>query len=112
MMTNFMLSIFTTTLAMICISLVPVIARADYNDEIATINKGMPNVIQRFNLRVIECNHWGGEEPYDKARLKEINAAVKTLKCDALQKDEQLLRKKYKLHTDILESMNKAKAFI
>jgi hypothetical protein len=84
---------------------------AGYNEDFAAINKGMPNSVQQFNRRQIECNHWAGEEPYDKARLKQINTAVAILKCDALEKDERKLLKKYKSKPSIIDSINKAKEF-
>jgi hypothetical protein len=84
---------------------------AGYNEDVAVINKGMPKSVKQFNRRQIECNHWGGEEPYDKARLKQINAAVAKLKCDALEKDEKKLLKKYKSQPDVIDSINKAKEF-
>ncbi len=88
------------------------LAFADYDSDIADINKGMPKSVQQFNQRQIECNHWGSEEPYDKARSVEIAAAVKKLKCDALENDEKKLLKKYKSKPNIIDSINKAKAFV
>ncbi len=84
---------------------------AGYDEDVAAINKGMPKPVQQFNERQIECNHWTGEEPYDKARLKEINAATTKLKCNDLDKDEMILLKKYKSRADIVQSINKAKEF-
>ena len=54
-----------------------------------------PREIGVFMKRRAECDHWGGEEPYDKDRLAEINRAVKPLRCDRLQADEKALRLKY-----------------
>jgi hypothetical protein len=33
------------------------------------------------------CNHFGGEEPYDKARAEEIKKAVEKLKCSSLDSE-------------------------
>ncbi|MBC7755313.1 MAG: hypothetical protein H7Z20_01475 [Bdellovibrio sp.] len=85
---------------------------ASYDEEVAIINQGMPKSVKLFNRRQIECNHWGGEEPYDKARGLEIAAAAKKLKCDALESDEKKLLKKYKSKPSVIDSINKAKAFI
>ncbi len=85
---------------------------AGYNEDLVAINKGVPKSVQQFNKRQIECNHWGGEEPYDKARSLEITAAVKKLKCDALENDEKKLLKKYKSKPNIIDSIYKAKAFV
>ncbi len=54
-----------------------------------------PRELGVFMERRAECDHWGGEEPYDKDRLAQINRAVKSLRCDRLQADETALRRKY-----------------
>jgi hypothetical protein len=84
---------------------------AGYNEDLAAINKGMPKQVKSFNKRQIECNHLAGEEPYDKARLEEINAVFKKLRCSSLEKDEKNLLKKYKAKPKVLKSIHKAKEF-
>jgi len=54
-----------------------------------------PREIGVFLERKAECDHWGGEEPYDKDRLAQINQAVKALRCDRVTADEKALRRKY-----------------
>jgi hypothetical protein len=85
---------------------------AGYDEDVAAINKGVPKQVKLFNKRQIDCNHWAGEEPYDKERAKEINAAITKLRCDALDRDEKRLRKKYKTRPNVINSINKAKEFI
>ncbi len=85
---------------------------ADYDEEVALINKGLPKQVKLFNKRQIDCIHWAGEEPYDKHRAKEINAAVTKRRCADLDKDEKILRKKYKARPNVIDSINKAKEFI
>src|SRR5262245_44804516 len=34
--------------------------------------------------RIVDCNHWRGEEPYDAERAKEIEAAISSLRCKDL----------------------------
>ena len=84
---------------------------AGYDEDVAAMNKGMPKSVQLFNKRQIDCNHWSGEEPYDKARLKEINSAITELKCNALNEDKNKLLKKYKTRPDVFDAINKAKEF-
>jgi hypothetical protein len=86
--------------------------QAGYDEDVAAINKGVPKQVKLFNKRQIDCNHWAGEEPYDKERAKEINAAITKLRCDALDRDEKRLRKKYKTRPNVINSINKAKEFI
>lgn len=54
-----------------------------------------PREIGVFLERKAECDHWGGEEPYDKGRLAQITRAVKALRCDRVAADEAGLRRKY-----------------
>ena len=84
---------------------------AGYDEDVVTVNKGMPKQVQQFNKRQIECNHWAGEEPYDKERIKEITTAIAHLKCKTLVIDEKKLLKKYQSRLDVIESINKAKEF-
>ena len=62
----------------------------------ATALAHAPRDIGSFAERRAECEHWGGEEPYDKSRLTQINAAVAKLRCGRLPADEKALRRKYK----------------
>jgi hypothetical protein len=55
-----------------------------------------PPDIAAYVERREACNHWGGEEPYDKARLAEINRAVAKLNCGALDTDEKALLRRYR----------------
>ena len=86
------------------------LAQADFDADVLTLKKGMPNKVKKFIDRQIACNHWGGEEPYDKERLQEIKAAVDKLKCVNLEKDEKLLKKQHKSNPKVFSSINKAKA--
>ena len=86
------------------------LAYADYDKDMAALRKDMPKIVIKFINRQTECNHWGGEEPYDKERLQEIKAAVDKLKCVNLEKDEKLLKKQHKSNPKVFSSINKAKA--
>jgi len=43
-----------------------------------------------------ECHHWGGEEPYDKARAAEIAKAYKDLKCGNINEELKKAKIQYK----------------
>lgn len=86
-------------------------AYAEDPPEVRALMKGMPPDAASFISRAVECNHWGGEEPYDKARAKEIKQAVDRLKCERLDADEQTLRRKYRGKPDIIKAMTAAKEF-
>jgi len=55
------------------------------------------------------CNHFGGEEPYDKARREEINRAVAKLSCNALDGDEKALLRRYRHAPAQLQQIRAAK---
>jgi hypothetical protein len=57
------------------------------------------------------CNHWTGEEPYDKARAREIARAVKQNKCDSLEGDEAAVRKRYPKDPKVIKALNDAQDF-
>lgn len=45
--------------------------------------------------RRADCNHWAGEEPYDRARKREIDKAIRDLRCETVQREETRLRRRY-----------------
>jgi hypothetical protein len=53
-----------------------------------------PPAIGVFVERRAECAHWAGEEPYDKARAREIARAETKLRCDTVYADEAALRRR------------------
>lgn len=55
----------------------------------------LPQEVSAFLKRRSDCAHWGGEDPYDAARARQIAAAVKQLGCDRLDADEKRLLKRY-----------------
>ncbi len=65
-------------------------------DPLAELTKGQPKDVAAIAERIAMCTHFGGEEPYDAARRREIAAAMKKYRCEELDKDETALRKRYK----------------
>lgn len=54
-----------------------------------------PADVRAFVGRKAECDHWLGEEPYDADRAREIEAALSTLACDGIDRQEMGLRQHY-----------------
>ncbi len=54
------------------------------------------------------CNHWAGEEPYDKDRERQILAAANQLRCTVLERDDATLRRKYQGRHDLIGILNEA----
>jgi hypothetical protein len=85
-MRNITISIVASVV--ILTALCPSIAWADDN-------RTLPEDVKKFIERRDECHHWAGEEPYDKARAKQIDKAMTGLKCDSIERDVAALRRKY-----------------
>lgn len=62
-----------------------------------------PKDVARYVERRAGCNHWLGEEPYDKPRAAEINRVVRQLRCERLDRDEMALRARYGAKPDLLK---------
>jgi len=62
-----------------------------WSDDRSTIPEDVKRLIERRD----ECHHWAGEEPYDKARAKQIDKAMADLRCDSIDGDVTALRRKY-----------------
>lgn len=75
--------------------LLPVAVSAAPEDDLSAMTKMLPHDVRAFIDRKSECNHWAGEEPYDAARAKQIERAVARLKCETLDKDEAMLKRRY-----------------
>jgi hypothetical protein len=41
------------------------------------------------------CDHWSGEEAYDKDRARQIDRAFKSLRCDRLPRDAASIGARY-----------------
>ena len=83
-------------LAIVCLAAGPALAAAAQKpvsrEQLIT---RQPKTVRDFVARRLQCNHWGGEEPYDAARRREISRAVKTLRCNSLDRDEARLLRRY-----------------
>jgi hypothetical protein len=81
----------------------------DYQDLdklVATLPKDAAAVVNRR----LECDHWAGEEPYDKARAREIARATTRAKCDSLERDEAAMLKRYADDPKVIKTVHDAKA--
>ena len=68
----------------------------------------LPAEVAAFVARLKGCQHWAGEEPYDAARGREIAAAVRTLRCDAIEADEARLRRRHRDDPAVLRALSAA----
>ena len=82
---------------------------APFCPQVKKIANGQPEDVVEFIERTVECNHWAGEEPYDRERAEQITKAIKNARCDGLVSEEQALKLKYKKDRNILDAIKKAK---
>ena len=68
-----------------------------------------PRDVANYVDRREGCNHWAGEEGYDAARRAEINKAIADLRCTALDRDEGILRHRYRHNPAVLRHIRKAR---
>jgi hypothetical protein len=87
---------------------VPVIA-SGAPDPAAELQKGMPGLVAGLISRIVDCNHWSGEEGYDAARRAEINRAFSELRCEDLEKDENVILEQYGSNPAVRRSIKAAK---
>ncbi len=78
-------------------------------DPLASLKKGQPREVVALIDRLVGCNHWGGEEPYDTDRKEEIAKALKELRCDAVEKDEAIALKRYAKKLSVLDALKQAR---
>lgn len=68
-----------------------------------------PKDVAKFQADVETCIHFAGEEPYDAARRREINAAVRK-HCGPAERNGAPLRKKYAKNPLVLDRVNAIQA--
>lgn len=78
-------------------------------DQVKELQKGMPGPVASLISRIVECNHWSGEEGYDAARRAEIKKALSELRCEDLEKDENVVLKQYGSNPAVRRSIRAAK---
>jgi uncharacterized secreted protein with C-terminal beta-propeller domain len=82
---------------------------ADDSSEVKALKKDMPQDVAVVIGRIVECNHWGGEEPANKARAEEINKAIARLQCNSIEQDQAKLAKTYQNNYEVKVRLQKAK---
>lgn len=78
-------------------------------DQVQALQKGMPKPVAKLISRIVECNHWAGEEGYDAARRAEIRKAVSALRCEDLESDENEILKQYGSSPGVRRSIKAAR---
>jgi len=79
------------------------------DDPLASLKKGQPKDVGELIDRLVGCNHWSGEEPYDAERKQEISSAMADLKCTRLVKDEAAALKRYINKPSTVKALQRAR---
>ena len=83
----------------------------DFQDNLNRLVAGLPKDAAAVVTRRVICDHWAGEEPYDKARAREIARAMRQNKCDSLERDEAEVRKRYANDPKVVKALEDAESF-
>lgn len=82
-----------------------------FKDDLNKLVDGLPSDAAAIVIRRTACNHWLGEDAYDRARAREIQRAVKQNRCDDLDRDEAALRARYAKDAAIIKALDDAARF-
>src|SRR5262245_38542400 len=82
-------------------------AEETYDQQIARLGADMPKDVVTFIPRLAGCTHWGGEYGGDdKARTRQINAAMAKLGCDHIKADYIDLGRRYADNPRVIDRLN------
>ncbi len=103
----------TISVGLICLLAVSAHAAiTPWDEKVNAYVKGLPKDVVALLRRMESCQHYGGEEPYDQARRKQIEVAVQKLRCDRLDADKEKALKKHAKKPVIIEKINGFTAFL
>ena len=85
-----------------------VLLAADSSEAAALIARveSAPKDVESFISRRASCDHFLGEEPYDRERAAELDRVITELRCAALARDEEKLRRAYRENRGVLQLLD------
>jgi len=95
-------------LTILALSVLSGSAAADFQATMDALTKDLPADAKALVYRIVDCDHWTGEEPYDADRRAEIERAVAELACNSLPRDEAALRRRYAARPRVIEALDRA----
>lgn len=90
--------------------LLPLIALPASSPSLAA--ESLPADVTAFVDRSEACMHWAGEEAFDKARARQIQAALSKNKCDHLEKDSKLLQQRHAQNPKARQAIKEAVSWL
>lgn len=79
------------------------------DNPLASLTKGQPKDVSDLIERLVGCNHWSGEEPFDAARRNEILSNLADLRCAQLAGDEAAIHKRYANKPSTIKALQQAR---
>jgi KaiC/GvpD/RAD55 family RecA-like ATPase len=76
-------------------------AAANESQEVKALKKDMPQDVALVIDRIVECNHWNGEEPSTKERAEQVKKEMEKWSCATLVQDQANLTKRYPSNYEI-----------
>ena len=95
-------------LALLALSVLSGPAAADFQATMDALTKDLPADAKALVYRIVDCDHWSGEEPYDADRRAQIERAIAELGCETLPRDEAALRRRYAAQPRVIEAFDRA----
>ena len=68
----------------------------------------LPSEVTVLISRIVECNHWLGEEPYDAERKSDIEKAISVFGCENIDQDVAASSTKHKDNAPALRAITEA----
>ena len=68
-----------------------------------------PKDVRTLVDRITGCDHWAGEEPYDADRRRQIESALRDLKCNRIDRDAAKLRLRYWGNSEVVNLIDEAR---
>jgi hypothetical protein len=77
-----------------------------YNQEKASLPRGLPKGVLAFIDRRAACRYFSGELPDSPSqRQREVEATLKRLRCGSVYRDENILKNQYADKRDVLKAI-------
>ncbi|MBX3562834.1 MAG: hypothetical protein KF780_13600 [Sphingomonas sp.] len=68
-----------------------------------------PRAVRHFVARREMCRHWVDEEPYDDARRREIERALRRDRCGQIEADEVALRHRFARYPQVISVLDETR---
>jgi hypothetical protein len=81
-------------------------AESLYDEEDRARIERAPQPVAAFIARRANCNHFLGEEPYDRQRRAELDRVIRELRCERIEIDERRMRSTYRHDVAILQLLD------